>query len=92
MGVIAGYALYRLDEAFGLTEKVTKVYAKALSELQQLWQRLGASAEQKFKQFENSRIVRYLGRGADDLEGWLSRQTQWLGEGDNAKYMLQTLM
>ena len=61
VGVIAGYALYRLDEAFGLTEKVTKAYSKALGELQQLWKRLGASAEQKFKQFENSRVVRYLG-------------------------------
>ena len=92
VGVIAGYALYRLDEAFGLTEKVTKVYAKALSELQQLWKRFGASAEQKFKLFENSRVVRYLGRGADDLEDWLSKQAQWLDEGNNAQYMLQTLM
>ena len=92
VGVIAGYALYRLDEAFGITEKVTEVYKSALEELRQLWDRLGASAEQKMKAFENSRAVRYLGRGADSLENWFENQAKWLGEGDNAQFMMQTLM
>ncbi len=92
VGVIAGYALYRLDEAFGITEKVTKVYESALEELRQLWDRLGAAAEQKMRAFENSRAVRYLGQGADSLETWFQNQAKWLGQGDNAQFMMQTLM
>ena len=91
VGVIAGYALYRLDEAFGITEKVSKMYESALDELRQAWDKLGAAAEQKFKEFENSGTVRYLGRGVDKVGSWIDDGARWLGTGDNAQYMLQSL-
>ena len=89
---IAGYAFYRLDEAFGVTRKVTKAYGSGLEERRQLWDRLGASADQKMREFENSRAVRYLGRGADSLGNWFENQATWLGQGDDAQLMMQTLM
>lgn len=92
VGVLAGYALYKLDEAFGITEKVTKMYESALEELRKLWEKLGAEAEKKFHEFENSRAVRYIGNGANSVGNWFSSSMSRLGEGDNAQYMLQSMM
>ncbi|MGI4876236.1 MAG: hypothetical protein ACRYG4_01975 [Janthinobacterium lividum] len=92
VGVLAGYALFKLDEAFGITEKVTKVYESALEELKRLWDKLGAEAEKKFREFENSRTVRYIGQGVNTVEQWFNSSMRRLGEGNNAQYMLQSLM
>ena len=92
VGVLAGYALFKLDEAFGITEKVTKVYESAIEELRKLWEKLGTEAEQKFHEFENSRAVKYIGNGVNTLGNWFSNSMSRLGEGNNAQYMLQSLM
>ena len=85
VGVVAGYALYKLDQAFGVTEKVSKLYEEGLAKLKEAWDRLGAAADQKFRDFENSRVVRDMAKG---VENFFSR----LGEGDNANLMLQSLI
>ena len=92
VGVIAGYALYKLDEAFGITEKVSKVYESALDELTRLWERLGASAEKKMRDFENSGAVRYLGRGADTLAHWLEENARQLGWDGSSQYVLRLML
>ncbi len=92
VGVIAGYALYKLDEAFGINEKVSKMYESALDELQKLWGEAGEAAERKFHDFENSGAVRWLGRSAAGVGRWFGDSMRTLGTGDNAQYMLQSLM
>lgn len=92
VGVVAGYALYKLDEAFGITEKVSKVYESALDELQKLWGEMGDAAGRRYEDFKNSGTVKWLGKEANGAGKWFGDSMRQLGQGDNAQYMLQTLM
>ncbi len=85
VGILAGYALYRLDKYFGITEKVTAAYEAGLEKLKQWWHRVGAAAQRKWIDFVNSGFVHDMQRGFDDMG-------ERLGRDNNSLSMLQSLM
>jgi hypothetical protein len=78
VGVAVGYALYKLDEHFHLTEKLSEIYDNGLEKLDHVREALGAEAEMRFKQLENSTIVHDLARDARDIAARLGRQGDWV--------------
>lgn len=84
-GVIAGYALYRLDKHFGLTEKVTAAYERGLDRLAEWWRRAGNEAQSLWTRFVNSNFVHDAERGFDNLGKTLS-------QGDMSFLTIQPLM
>lgn len=85
VGVLAGYALYRLDKHFGLTEKVTAAYEHGLDELARWWREAGAEAHRKWAEFVNSNAVHDLQRGFEGVG-------EVLGKGDASLTLLRSLM
>ena len=75
VGVAVGYALYKLDEHFHFSEQLGKVYDKALARLAEAWHRLGAEAEERFRQVANSTAVHDLQQDARTLAAEIERQT-----------------
>ncbi|WP_044560682.1 hypothetical protein, partial [Azospirillum sp. B4] len=78
VGVAVGYGLYRLDEYFHLTDKLSEAYDKGLAKLGQAFQQLGAEAEQRFHQLANSKMVHDLSQEAHDIAAKLARQADWV--------------
>lgn len=77
-GALAGYLLYRLDEHFHLTEKLTRAYDHGLDKLTEVFRQLGADAERRFAQLEHSRMVHDLSQEAHILAQKLGRQADLL--------------
>ena len=84
VGVAVGGLLFFLDHEFGITKKVTAAYQNALEKLERWWRTLGPQAYQRWQQFLDSGVVQDVERGFESIE-------RRLGEGDNARYMLQSL-
>jgi hypothetical protein len=78
VGVVVGYALYKVDEYFHLTEKLSACYDLGLAKLDDVRKELGAEAEKRFKQLENSSIVHDLARDAKDIAAKLGREGDWV--------------
>ena len=74
VGVAAGYALYRLDEHFGLTEKLGRAYDKGLAKLGEVWHELGTEADARFQQLARSQMVHDLRQDAQVLAEKLARR------------------
>lgn len=74
VGVVVGYGLYKLDQHFGLTEKLSQAYDRGLAHLARAWHELGIEAQQRFRQLEHSRIVHDLTWEARDLARRLARE------------------
>ena len=78
VGVVAGYALCRLDEHFRITDKLSELYGQGLAKLAQVWQDLGAEANVRFHQLANSRMVNDLQQDASLVAQKLARQADWV--------------
>ncbi len=85
VGVAVGGLLFFLDKHFEITEKVTAAYERALDKLERWWREVGAQAYVRWNLFINSGAVRSIEKGFNDF-------SQRMGEGDNARYMLQSLI
>ena len=70
----AGYALYKLDEEFHITDKLSELYDKGLAKLAQVWNNLGAEADARFNQLAYSRPVNDLAQDSRALADKLGRQ------------------
>ena len=84
IGVAVGGILFFLDHEFGITKKVEAAYQSALNKLEGWWAALGPAAYQRWQQFLDSGVVQ-------DVERGFASVGRRLGEGDNARYMLQSL-
>ncbi len=78
VGVIAGYALYKLDEECHITDKLSERYDKRLATLAQVWNNLGAEADARFNQLAHSRLVNDLAQDSRALADKLGRQADWV--------------
>ena len=78
VGVIAGYALYRLDEHFHITDKLSEAYDKGLAKLAVVWKDLGAEADARFHQLAHSQMVNDLQQDASVVAQKLARQADWV--------------
>ena len=78
VGAAAGYGLYKLDEHFHLTDKLSAAYDRGLAKLNQVRLELGAEARQRFQQLANSQMVHDLSRDARDLAARLAREGDWV--------------
>lgn len=85
VGVAVGAGLFWLDKHYGLNEKVTAAYQRGLDRLARWWRDMGAQAERKWSELVNSNAVHQLERGLNSIG-------ETLGSGNNAQYMLQSLM
>ena len=74
VGVIAGVALYKVDESFNLHEKLGDLYDKGLAKLAEVWRELGAEAQARFEQLAHSHVVHDLQNDASVLAAKLARQ------------------
>ena len=74
VGVVAGYALYRLDDHFMLTTRLGQAYDKGLAKLGQVWDELATDANARFDQLARSRMMHDLGQDAHALARKLARQ------------------
>ncbi len=74
VGAGAGYALYRLDDRFGLTEKLSDAYDRGLEKLAEVSQALGAEADARFNQLARSQMVHDLRQDARALAEKLARR------------------
>ena len=75
VGVAVGYALYRIDEHFHFSEQLGRAYDKGLARLVEVWHRLGADAEQRYRQLATSTFVHDLRQDARTLAAEIERQT-----------------
>lgn len=57
VGVLAGFALYELDDDFGITDKLGRLYDEGLDKLGRVWKTLGTHAEARFAQLAQSYLV-----------------------------------
>ncbi len=78
VGVIAGYALYKLDEQLHLTDKLSEFYDKGLSKLAQVWHDLGTEAGARFNQLSHSQMVHDLQQDSRIIAEKLARQADWV--------------
>lgn len=74
VGVVAGYALYKLDQRFKIGERLGEAYDEGLQWLARAWHDLGQEAEARYRQLANSRFVTDLRRDADSLADRIGRQ------------------
>ena len=74
VGVVAGLALYQLDDTFGLTEKLGRLYDEGLSRLGDVWTTLGAQAQQRFDALAHSHLVSDLRQETGVLAARIGRQ------------------
>lgn len=84
VGTAVGIGLFALDKHFAITEKVTAAYERALDKLERWWRELGAEANSRWEAFVRSGVVQ-------NMEKTFNSFNQRLGEGDNARYLLQSL-
>ena len=85
VGLAVGAGLFWLDKHFELTDRVSAAYERGLTKLEQWWHELGSEAHRRWSQFINSGAVQ-------DLESGFLNIGQRLGHGDNAMYMMQSLL
>ena len=85
VGVAVGAGLFWLDKHFELTDRVTAAYERGLTKLEKWWRELGSEAHKRWNEFINSGAVQ-------DLESGFLSIGQRMGHGDNAMYMMQSLM
>ena len=78
VGVVAGYALYRLDEHFRITDKLSALYDQGLAKLSLVWQDLGTQADARFQQLAHSQMVHDLQQDAHVVAQKLARQADWV--------------
>ena len=78
VGVIAGYALYKLDEHFHLTDKLSEFYDKGLAKLAEVWDDLGSEANARFNQLAHSQMVHDLQQDSHVIAKRLARQADWV--------------
>ncbi len=78
VGVIAGCALYCLNEEFGITDKLSKLYDKGLAKLAQVWNGLGTTARARFDQLAHSQMVHDLQEETSVVAAKLARQAGWV--------------
>ncbi len=78
VGILAGFAFFELDQQFGLTDKLSALYDEGLGKLAQISQKLGASADQKFRQLANSQTVHDMSRDVQALAAGLARDRDWV--------------
>ena len=74
VGVVAGLALYALDQHFGFTEKLTQLYDEGLARLADLWKALGQRAEERFDQLAHSHLVSDLRQDTGALVERIGRE------------------
>ena len=74
VGVLAGIALYALDQHFGLTGTLGQAYDKGLAKLGQVWHELGTEADARFQQLARSQMVHDLRQDAQVLAERLARR------------------
>ena len=78
VGVVVGYALYKLDEHFHLTDKLSALYDQGLAKLAQVWRDLGADADARFNQLAHSQMVHDLQQDAKVVADRLARKADWV--------------
>ncbi len=78
VGAIAGYALYKLDEHFHVSEKLGEMYDRGLDKLAEVWRQLGAEAEARFQQLAHSHMVHDMRQDAHALARKLAREGDWV--------------
>ena len=76
VGVGAGIALFELDQLFGVTETLSRVYDHGLAKLAQVWHELGAEADNRFHQLAHTQMVHDLGQDAQALAANLARRAE----------------
>ncbi len=74
VGLIAGIALFALDEHFGLTEKLGHAYDRGLVTLRKVWDELGTEADARFTKLAHSQMVHDLRQDTHSLAEKLSQR------------------
>ena len=78
VGVAVGLILFEIDNELGLSEKLGEAYDEGLTKLAHTWHELGAEAEQRFRNLENSRTVQDLSRDARQVAAKLGQEGDWI--------------
>ena len=78
VGAAVGFGLFKLDEQFQLTEKLSAAYDSGIAKLDQVRLELGADAQQRFRQLANSQMVHDLSRETHYLASRLARESDWV--------------
>lgn len=78
VGVAVGFILFEIDSELGLSEKLGAAYEEGLTKLTHAWHALGNSAEQRYRQIENSRTVQDLSRNAKQVAAKLGQESDWV--------------
>jgi hypothetical protein len=92
VGVLIGVGLFALDKHFEITETVTAAYERGLDRLERWWKKFGPQANKWWNDFVNSGLVQDMEKGLQNMEKGIVSIGERLGQGDNALYMLQTIM
>lgn len=71
VGLVVGIGLYKIDQYFDLTAKLSKAYDGSLQKLAEVWKRLGKDADRRIEQLKRNGFVHDLFGEIDDLLGSL---------------------